>query len=234
MLRVVFLGNDLHFLDILRNCNIALAGVYLPSGHYTSFKHFSPFLKFSPKFLKKIYKTEALHIKLADYLDSHRIKKLHASNVNSNEFLKTLKRLKPDLGIIANFGQILNNRLLSIPCHGFINYHPSLLPKYRGPNPLPEILINGETYSGVTWHLVTEKIDQGDILAQEKFKIKLKDTIEDLQKKSFSIAGELLYGLFDEFEEGTVNKIPQNEAEATYCSKMTKEKRDKLRNMRKL
>ena len=234
MLRVVFLGNDLHFLDILRNCNINLAGVYFPSGHYTSFKYFSPFLKFSPRFIKKIYKIEALHIKLADYLDSHRIKKLPASNVNSTGFLKTLKNLKPDLGIIANFGQILNNRLLSIPRHGFINYHPSLLPRYRGPNPLPEILINGETYSGATWHLVIEKIDQGDILAQEKFKIELKDTIEDLQKKSFSIAGKLLYRLLDNFEEGTVNKVPQNEAEATYCSKMTKEKRDKLRNMRKL
>jgi len=82
------------------------------------------------------------------------------------------------------------------------------LPKYRGPNPLPEILMNGETYSGVTWHLVTEKIDQGDILAQDKFKLELKDTIEDLKNKSFSIAGKLLYRLLDKFEEGTVNKVP--------------------------
>ena len=81
---------------------------------------------------------------------------------------------------------------------------------------------------------MTEKIDQGDILAQDKFKIELKDTIEDLEKISFSIAGKLLYRLLDKFKEGTVNKIPQDEAEATYCSKMTKEKRDKLKSMRKL
>jgi len=82
-----------------------------------------------------------------------------------------IENLKPDLGIVAAFGQIIPNNILTIPKYGFLNVHPSLLPKYRGPSPIQNAILNGDKETGVSIILLDEKMDHGPILAQRELEI---------------------------------------------------------------
>jgi methionyl-tRNA formyltransferase len=159
---------------------------------------------------------------------------MQARSVNSRSFRNIMLRCKPDLGIVANFGQILSLPLLSIPTHGFINFHPSLLPKYRGPTPLGHILLNAETVAGVTWHKMSPKLDQGAILAQRDFHIRPDDTIRDLDKKAVALAIEMLNPLLASIAQNKLTPIAQDESQASYYAKLTKQEKMRLAQMGKL
>ena len=92
-------------------------------------------------------------------------------NASDEAFVAQLAALRPDVAVVACYGQFLKKNLLAVPRIGTINVHPSLLPKYRGASPLQWTLANGETETGVTVLHVTPKMDAGDILAQEKHSI---------------------------------------------------------------
>jgi len=230
MIRVVFFGMELGVLKALRSFQVHLIGAYLPPAPYWLSKRLAPRINILPRFLKKCFKTAAVYGQLYDFLKEYHITPLQSPDINSSKFLETLTGLNPDLCIVANFGQIIGDRLLSIPKYGFINYHPSLLPKYRGPSPLGHILLNNEKTSGATWHRMTKKIDDGDILAQESFSIKPHSMMKDLGEKSLSLAIKMLFPLLKDIEEGNVQPRPQNEADATYYPKLTKEEKMLLEN----
>jgi len=234
MLRVVFFGMDLNILDELRSCSVHLTGAYLPPALYWIRKHLTPLLRLHPRILKKCFGTVAVYGHLSDFLAEYNITALQSSDINGPEFLQILTRLRPDLGIVSNFGQILGDRLLSIPKYGFINFHPSLLPRYRGPSPLGHILLNNEISSGATWHRMTKKIDQGDILAQKTFPIKSQYTMRDLGAESLILAIRMLGPLLKDIEEERAQAQPQNEADATYYPKLTREEKKRLEKMEKL
>jgi len=233
MLRVVFFGMDLRVLEALRFCSVHLIGAYLPPAPYWIRKRLSPLLRLHQRFFQKRFRTVAVYGHLADFLAEHNITALQSSDVNNPEFLQTLAKLMPDLGIVTNFGQIIVDRLLNIPKYGFINFHPTLLPRYRGPTPLGNILLNGDKISGATWYQMTGKIDQGDILAQEAFSIEPDDTIRELEEKSMALAIKMLGPLIKDIEEGKLRARAQNEADATYYPKLTKEEKERLIAMRK-
>ena len=90
----------------------------------------------------------------------------------------------------------------SIPKHGTINLHASLLPNYRGAAPINWALINGEKFTGVTTFFIDDEIDTGDILLQKKIKINETDNAEDLHK-SLSKTGSLLM-------HKTINRVLNN------------------------
>ena len=74
-----------------------------------------------------------------------------------------IKNLKPELGILASFGKIIPLEILNIPKYNFINIHPSLLPKYRGPSPIQTAILNGDQETGITIIKMTEKIDEDQL-----------------------------------------------------------------------
>jgi methionyl-tRNA formyltransferase len=230
MIRVVFFGMDLGVLKALRSSQVHLIGAYLPPAYYWLSKRLAPLVNILPRFLKKYFKTAIIYGQLYDFLKEYHITPLQSPDVNSPKFLQTLTGLNLDLGIVANFGQIIGDELLNIPKYGFINYHPSLLPKYRGPSPLGHILLNNEKISGATWHRMTKKIDDGDILAQESFSIKPHSTMKDLGAKSLSLAIKMLFPLLKDIEEGNIHPRPQNEADSSYFPKLTKEEKRLLEN----
>src|SRR3989344_1237003 len=84
---------------------------------------------------------------------------------------KDMLKIKPDLGVIAYFGKIIPQRILQIPKKGFINAHPSLLPRLRGPSPVQNTILAGDVKTGITIHLATNKSDAGDILAQKEIEV---------------------------------------------------------------
>ena len=99
---------------------------------------------------------------------AHTIPVYQPEKARNPDFVRTLKRLAPDVIVVAAFGQILPQTILDIPPCGTINLHPSLLPKYRGAAPIQWALIKGETETGVTLMLLDAGEDTGDIISADR------------------------------------------------------------------
>ncbi len=143
-------------------------------------------------------------------------------SVNDEAMLEKIRSHKPDMFVVADYGQMLSKELLSIPKMGAINVHPSLLPKYRGAAPVQWALIRGERETGVTIQCVAEKMDAGDIIAQSTEQIKFDDNTESLQKRLGAKAANMLLDVLDEVRTGTVRAKPQQDELATYAPKLKK------------
>ncbi|HSX09411.1 MAG TPA: methionyl-tRNA formyltransferase [Candidatus Saccharimonadales bacterium] len=139
------------------------------------------------------------------------------------ETIEQIKKYQADLFIVAAYGQIIPNDILSIPSHGAINIHPSLLPKYRGPTPIQTALINGDRDSGVTFIKMDEKMDHGPILHQIPFKLETSDTFAWLMQSKFAQAAQVLPRIVEDYVTRKINPIPQDDSSATYTKLLTKE-----------
>ena len=95
---------------------------------------------------------------------------IETDNVHSKALIQKLKKIDADLFVVVAFS-ILPDSIISIPKYGAINIHPSLLPKYRGASPIQYAILNGDNQTGVSIISLNNKIDAGNILAQEKFSI---------------------------------------------------------------
>ncbi len=134
-----------------------------------------------------------------------------------------IENLKPDLGIVAAYGRILPNNILSIPKYGFINVHPSFLPQYRGSSPIQTAILNGERKTGVTIMLVNEKIDRGPILTQRETIIEEDETGETLHDKLVNLGARLLLETIPKWQRGLIKPQSQDENKATYSKVLSRE-----------
>jgi methionyl-tRNA formyltransferase len=109
----------------------------------------------------KVYKNP-----ISKYLEKKDIKLFQPTKINQS--IDDFKKEFPivDLGIVASYGQIISTQVLDHPKLGMINWHPSLLPKYRGPTPLQTSILNGDTNGGLTWIKMDKGMDSGDIIKQ--------------------------------------------------------------------
>lgn len=139
------------------------------------------------------------------------------------KFLDKTKKLRPDVGILASFGKILPKEILEIPKHGILNIHPSLLPKYRGPTPVPTAILEGEQETGVTIIKMDEKVDHGPILSQFKEEVRPNDTSESLLKRLFTAGGQVLITILPVYLEGKMEMRKQDDSQATFTKKFTRE-----------
>ena len=130
--------------------------------------------------------------------------------------VEDLKSLKPDLCVTAAFGQILSQEILDIPPMGNINVHASLLPKHRGPAPIAHAIIAGDRTAGVTTMMMDAGIDTGDMLLKAETEIGESETCGELTERLSRIGAELLIRTIKEMKDGTLQRIPQIEAEMTY------------------
>src|SRR6202007_2275366 len=101
----------------------------------------------------------------------HGIPVLQPDGINTPEGIAGLKTLRPDLLVVAAYGQILSRDVLAVPGQGGINVHASLLPEYRGAAPVAWAIYHGETQTGVTIIRMSTGLDAGDMLAQEALDI---------------------------------------------------------------
>ena len=134
-----------------------------------------------------------------------------------------IENLKPDLGIIAAYGQILPKDILDIPQYGFINVHPSLLPKYRGPSPIQAAILNGDENTGVTIMRISEKMDSGPILSQKEMEINQGETFLSLHDKLAKVGSELLLDILPKLSKGQAYLENQEESQATYTKILKRE-----------
>lgn len=153
------------------------------------------------------------------WLDKEKITRITSPNVNSPTFVEYVKGLNIDLIVVFFFPQILKTALLQTPRLGVLNCHPSLLPRYGGPHPAFWMLKNGESVAGVTVHVMTEKIDAGDIVAQQELIVGENENAGQLTQRQHHAAAALLTEAVNAVAQGTLNPKPQNTAERTYFGK---------------
>jgi len=118
---------------------------------------------------------------------------------------------------VACFPHIFPPALLDLPCHGCLNLHPSLLPAYRGPEPLFWIARNDERISGVTLHFLSKDVDSGDIVAQTR--IERPDGLSgaELEQQCAQEGAELLLAAVGQLKKGqSLARYPQVEGDASY------------------
>ena len=113
-------------------------------------------------------KTHNTYDNFKDFAKSRGMNFIEWDNLKDPKLLDYLKSLNIDAAVVASFNYKIPKVLLDIPKAGFINIHPSLLPKYRGGNPYSTVIINGEQETGVTLHFMDEGFDTGDIITQKK------------------------------------------------------------------
>lgn len=106
-----------------------------------------------------------------------------------------LATFEPDLALCVSFPARIPDAALSVPRHGIVNGHPSLLPRHRGPNPMGWALRNGDRELGMTFHRMTSDIDGGPILGQMSIPVEDEDDAESLNAKFAAPAAELLPGV---------------------------------------
>ncbi len=148
---------------------------------------------------------------------------IQSGNVNEESFLGELRGLAPDIIVVVAFGQRLSRAFIELPKICCINLHASLLPKYRGAAPVNWAIINGETVTGVTVLRVVEKMDAGDILAQDFVEIGPEETAGELEERLATLGAPLLLKVLEAFEHSSVCYLPQRHELATMAPKLKKE-----------
>ncbi|MDR2921759.1 MAG: methionyl-tRNA formyltransferase, partial [Treponema sp.] len=126
--------------------------------------------------------------------------------------------LKPDLLVSFAYGRIFGPKFLALFPLGGINIHPSLLPKYRGPSPIPAAILSREAETGISIQKLAPQMDSGDIIAQERVPLAGRETTASLGALMAHKAAELLPAVLHDIEAGRAQAVPQNHSEATYCS----------------
>jgi len=148
---------------------------------------------------------------------------IQPARLRSAEAVAELASFHPDVIVVAAFGQILPQSVLDIPVHGCINIHPSLLPKFRGSSPVPAAILGGDEFTGVSVMLMDSGLDTGPILARAQIPISAQDTTGSLMAKLSLIGAQLLLEVLSCWLRGELTPQPQNEAEATHSSVLSKE-----------
>jgi len=156
--------------------------------------------------------------------EKHEIKVYQPKSIRKDhELIKILKDLNPDVFITIAFGQILSQEILDIPKLGTINMHASLLPKYRGANPIQCAIIKGDKVTGITTMLTDIGIDTGAILLKKEIEIPENMDSVELAEIIANVCPDLLYETIIGLANKTIIPVPQNNAEATHAPKLKKE-----------
>lgn len=152
---------------------------------------------------------------ITGYAKNNSLRTWEIKTPNNKEFLNEIRAL--DIDIIINQSQnILKGELLSIPKIGTLNRHNALLPKNRGRLTPFWVLYKGETETGVSIHFVTEELDAGEIIVQEKYAVSKNDNFNSLVKKNYEIAPKAMLQALDILEKGDGQFIPNPKELATY------------------
>lgn len=139
------------------------------------------------------------------------------------EVINSLKELKPDFFVTFAFGQILSQEVLNIPKFETINLHVSLLPKYRGANPIQRAIINGDKETGICTMITELGLDCGDICMQEPIEITPNMNCMELFEICASHSPELLEKTLIGIKEGTLHPQKQCEEGVCFADKLKKE-----------
>lgn len=153
--------------------------------------------------------------------ETHRLPMLQPAK--AIEALDAIKKLGPDLFIVASFGQIIPQQLLDIPRLGAINVHTSLLPRHRGASPIQAAILHGDAVSGVTIMLMDSQLDHGPIIHQERLELSDHETNTSLRSRLATLGADTLCKVLPDFVKGNMKPIEQDHQAATFTKIIKKE-----------
>ena len=133
-----------------------------------------------------------------------------SGRLGAEETVATLAAVKPDVAVVACFSQRIPQVLLAVPTHGFLNLHPSLLPRYRGSQPLFWVFREGERETGVTVHFMDEGLDTGDIVLQARVAFADGLSGAEADRLCAERGGELLVEAMGLLAAGKLPRVPQS------------------------
>lgn len=148
-------------------------------------------------------------------------------SLKDKEQLLQLTEVVWDLFVVVAYNKIMPEWLIALPTHKTINVHPSLLPKLRGASPIRTAIIEDQRENvGVSIMLMDKEMDHGPLLAQEKMEIA--DEYwpingSELDDGLAHMGGAMLANIIPKWVQSTIEPIPQNHSEATYCGRLTKD-----------
>lgn len=138
------------------------------------------------------------------------------ASLKDDTFFEEFESMAPDLCVVAAYGKIIPERYLSIPRYGFLNIHPSLLPKLRGPTPIQSAILYGDERTGVTIMKVDAEMDHGPILKMEETGIELNETYQQLHDRLADIGARLLVEVIPGYIDGSLIPYEQSHALASF------------------
>lgn len=152
----------------------------------------------------------------------HEIPVFQPVKIKEAEAVEILRGYEADVFVVAAFGQILSEEILTMPKYGCVNIHASLLPKYRGSAPIQWAIINGEKTTGVTIMQMDRGIDTGDMLMKAEVAIDPRETGDSLHDKLAAAGAQLIVEALLRIESGDVTPVKQNDAQSCYAKMLQK------------
>ncbi len=155
--------------------------------------------------------------------EQHDIAVLQPQNFKDEADIARLRELQADVMIVAAYGLILPQTVLDMPRHGCLNIHASLLPRWRGAAPIQRAIAAGDNESGITIMQMDAGLDTGDMLLKLRCPIESSDTGGSLHDKLAELGARAILQTLDDLQHGRLQPEPQNDAEASYARKLSKQ-----------
>ena len=154
-------------------------------------------------------KDHNMYLDFKNFVQSRGLNYLDYNELDEPQLVETVRSLDIDAAVVCSFNYKIPRILLESVRDGFINVHPSMLPKYRGGNPYSRVIMNGETETGVTIHFMDEGFDTGDIIAQKAYHIPSKATMGTIFNELNYIGIELLLQVLQMYEAEPLPRLAQ-------------------------
>lgn len=138
------------------------------------------------------------------------------------DFFDVYQNLRPDFAVVASYGKIIPQSFIDATPSGILNVHPSLLPRHRGPSPVPATILAGDTQTGVSIMKIDAGVDTGDLLAVETMSLAGTETTSKLLETLFVAGASLLKKILPMYLEGKLSLHPQEKEGATHSSMFSK------------
>ena len=148
---------------------------------------------------------------------------LQPERLKDPAFLDAFAALGADLGVVAAYGRIIPEVIINTPRLGLINVHGSLLPRYRGAAPIPRAVMAGDPETGITIMRIVKELDAGAMFAKAVRPIPLEATSGEMERELAHVGAHLLVEVVDSIAAGTAREEQQDDAQATYAPKITRE-----------
>lgn len=144
---------------------------------------------------------------------------------STQEIMENLKTIKPasEIGVVIDFGLIISFDVIDYFRYGIINSHFSLLPKWRGADPITHAILNGDKLTGVSLMKIVEKLDEGPLIIQKSLQIDKKDNQITLTEKLVGLSNELLAEYLPKYIDGKAELKPQPTEPPSYSKKVSKD-----------
>ena len=158
-----------------------------------------------------------------EYALTHGLEVYQPTKMRDGNALAIVRELQPELIVVAAYGRILPEDILTLPPFGSINVHSSVLPKYRGAAPINWAILDGQKETGVTIMYMTRDLDAGDIVCSKKTDILPDEDAQELTHRLALLGADALEDAIEKIADGTAVRTPQDHSASTYAPMLSKD-----------